>query len=95
METYNQTAFPPIKPFDSETTSVKNAHDTYDVYVNEEYIGKKILLTQTEDIEDIRDYLKVQGVENVATNLEGDHYVIETSEADRVKKIIEVYLQNR
>ncbi|OIJ13859.1 hypothetical protein BKP35_08770 [Anaerobacillus arseniciselenatis] len=95
METYNQTAFPPLGLYNSDALNLKNPHDTYDVYVNEEHIGKKILLTQADEIEDVGDFLKAQGIENVSTNLNGDHYVIKTDEAQRVKNIIDAYLKNR
>lgn len=95
MEPYNQTALPPLGLFNDDAFELKSEHDAYDVYVNEEYIGKKILMTQSEGIEDVGDFLKRQGIEDVSTNLTGDHYVIKTNEAERAKKVINAYLENR
>ncbi|WP_404331651.1 hypothetical protein [Mesobacillus maritimus] len=97
METYNQNGLPPIRPYGygSDTGQVKSAHDEIDVYVNDEFIGKKMLLTQTEDANDIGDFLKLQGVENVTTEINGDHYVIKSDNPERLKQVLEVYLQNR
>lgn len=97
METYNQTGLPPIKPYGYGTDigQVKGAHDEIDVYVNDEFIGKKMLLTQTEDAGDIVDFLKLQGVEDVTTELNGDHYVIKSNDPERLKQVLGVYLQNR
>ncbi len=95
MEPYNQNAFPPLGIYDSDVLDLKNAHDAYDIYVNDEFIGKKLVLTQSEEVGDVVDFLKVQGVQNVSTNLDGDHYVIKTEDAQRVKDIIAAYLKNR
>ncbi|RXJ02570.1 hypothetical protein DS745_06250 [Anaerobacillus alkaliphilus] len=95
METYNQNAFPPLGIYNHDSLELKNAHEAYDIYVNDEYIGKKLVLTQSEEIDDVVDFLKVQGVENVSTTLDGDHYVIKTENEQHVKDIIEAYLKNR
>ncbi|MEQ6391176.1 hypothetical protein RZN22_17975 [Bacillaceae bacterium S4-13-58] len=73
----------------------KNAHDRYDVYVNKSHVGQKVLLTQTEDVTDIKDYLDAKGFNGVEGYLDGDHYVIQTNdpaEAERIKDILSVYL---
>ncbi|SEN84839.1 hypothetical protein SAMN05192533_1238 [Mesobacillus persicus] len=93
MQTYNQNAFPPFRR-GPEAEPIKNAHDQYDVYVNEEYIGKKTLLTQSEEVEDIVDFLKVQGIEGVSTHLDGDHFVIKSEEPEHLKQILQTYLNN-
>lgn len=88
----------PFFPFfetTAEGDSLKNAHDAYDVYVNDEYIGKKVLLTQAEEIDDVLDFLKVQGVKDVSGRLDGDHYMIKSEDSEQVKNMIETYLQNR
>jgi len=97
METYNQNGLPPIKPYGYGTDmgQAKSAHDEIDVYVNDEFVGKKIFVTQNEDADDIVDFLKLQGVEGVTTELNGDHYVISSNNPERLKQVLEVYLQNR
>ncbi len=95
METYNQTAFPPFPDLRKESDILKEGHEAYDVYVNEEFVGKKVLLTQSEEIDDIVDFLKTQGVKNVSTNLEGDHFVINSEEPENLKQILKTYLQIR
>ncbi|WP_088105502.1 hypothetical protein [Halalkalibacter urbisdiaboli] len=81
--------------YDSDANEVKNSHDAYDVYVNEEYVGKKVLLTETEDVDDVVSFLNKQGIENIDHQLVGDHYVVKTDQADRVKEILDTYLKNR
>jgi ribonucleotide monophosphatase NagD (HAD superfamily) len=87
--------FPLFGLIDSESEAVKNAHDTYDVYVNEEYVGKKVLVTESEEVEDVVGFLKRHGVQHISAELEGDHYVIRSKDAEHVKHILEAYLQNR
>ncbi len=97
METYNQNGLPPLKPYGygTDMAQAKNAHDSYDVYVNDEYIGKKVLVTQNEEIHDIGDFLKLQEAEVVSTELDGDHYIIKSDNPERLKQVLETYLQNR
>ena len=97
METYNQNGLPPLKlyGFGTDMGQANNAHDSYDVYVNDEFVGKKMLVTQTEDVHDIGDFLKLQGVEEVTTELDGDHYIIKSDNPERLKQVLETYLQNR
>lgn len=93
MVPYDHDEFSLAKFFDADL--LKDEHDTFDVYVNEEYIGKKTLLTEAEEIDDVANYLKKQGLTQISTNLNGDHYVIKTEEGERVKQIIEAYLNIR
>jgi len=96
METYNQTAFPPLpNARGGSQYEVKNSSDSYDIYVNNEYVGKKVMVTQTEDLTDIMDFLKTQGVEDVNGKLDGDHYQITANDPEQVKDIMKVYLENR
>ncbi|GAE24548.1 hypothetical protein JCM9140_485 [Halalkalibacter wakoensis JCM 9140] len=89
--------FPLLGFFDTndDTTNIKEAHDSYDIYVNEEFIGKKVLLTQNEHVDDVVDFLKKQGVQNISGKLSGDHYSISSEESEHVKQILETYLNNR
>lgn len=95
METYNQNAFPPLGLFDQETFSLKGEHDVYDVFVNDVSVGKKLVITENDDVNSIVDFLKHQGVNNVSTDIHGDHYNIKAEDGERVKEIINAYIKNR
>ena len=75
----------------------KIEHDSYDVYVNKDYVGRKILLTQNESLKDISGYLKRQGFNNFSTEVQGNHVIIksEGAEADAIKRNLNVYLHIR
>ncbi|GAE30613.1 hypothetical protein [Halalkalibacter hemicellulosilyticus] len=89
--------FPIFGRFNASPQSIKNSHDTYDVYLEEDYIGKKELLTENDTIEDVLKFIESQGISDVEAHLKGDHYIIEahTKDLERVKAVIETYLQNR
>ncbi|WP_209124924.1 hypothetical protein [Alkalihalobacillus sp. BA299] len=77
--------------------SVKNAHDTYDIFVNRHFVGQKVLLTDNESLDDVLDFLQKQGVDNVTAHLDGDHYVIQSqSEKDieHITNVLSTYLDN-
>ncbi|MCL7749415.1 hypothetical protein [Halalkalibacter alkaliphilus] len=74
---------------------IKGEHDAYDIYVNEEFVGKKLLLTESENVVDVVSFLKQQGVQQVSAQLDGDHYIIRSEESERIKQILDAYLQNR
>lgn len=94
MQTYNQNAFPP-GIVEEEPLELKKAQDVYNIYVNGEYIGQKFLMTEAEKLDDLLDFLQKEGIEHVSAQLDGDHYIINTNESERVKQILQVYLQNR
>ncbi|RBW69189.1 hypothetical protein [Bacillus taeanensis] len=76
--------------------NIKNTHDSYDVYVNEDFVGKKVLVTQTEKVDDIMDFLKRQGFTNLNARLDGDHFVIETNDDQgSLKETLSTYLKIR
>ncbi|MFC0560959.1 hypothetical protein [Halalkalibacter alkalisediminis] len=81
-----------LSNFDSKT--LKETHDTYDIYVNNEFVGKKILLTQSENVNDVIGFLKKQGIQDVTATVNGDHYVIQSDDLEHVKQVLERYLQN-
>lgn len=80
-----------------EEEDIKNEHDTYDVYVDNDFVGKKILLTENDNINDVLDFVSSQGIKEVTARLNGDHYLIEANNEDieRTKKVISTYLENR
>lgn len=88
----------PFLAVSDEATELKNAHDTYDIFVNQEFVGKKSLLGENETIRDIESFLHQQGIEHFSTHLDGDHYVIEANnphEVQHLKDVLTTYLQNR
>jgi len=78
-----------------EDNETKIPHDSYDVYVNGDYVGKKTLLEQNEDISDLAKYLKNKGYFQVAEKLDGDHYYITTDKDQEIKELLGVYLNIR
>ncbi|KMM36548.1 hypothetical protein [Guptibacillus hwajinpoensis] len=88
--------FPIFYP--AEADSIKNAHDSYNVYVNDDYVGNKILFSHCEKIEDLSDYLNNKGFYNFQAEVEGDHYRLQMTEQDQgevVKDELHNYLHLR
>ncbi len=87
----------------ADPTNLKLSHDRYEVYVNGDFVGHKVLLTQSESIDDVAKYLKNNGYQGFSTNLDGDHYYIDVdgrgdngaNEADQIKNQLGVYLDIR
>ena len=71
--------------------------DSYRVYVNNDYVGSKVLYSQIEKIEDLNKYLKSQGFNDFNAKLEGNEYSIhsERTEAKHMKETLQVHLHNR
>jgi hypothetical protein len=69
--------------------------DRYEIYVNNDFVGYKILLNQSDSIEDVDDFLKQQGIKEFSGQLDGDHYYIQTNDANTVKDMLGVYCYNR
>ncbi|WP_456277386.1 hypothetical protein [Bacillus sp. AK128] len=81
-----------------ENTDMKLNHDRYDVYVNGEFVGNKVLLTQSEDITDVNDFLKTQGFKGFEGRLDGDHYelhVADEQSSNEMREALQIYLQIR
>lgn len=72
-------------------------HDAYRVYVNNDYVGNKVLLAQNEKIEDLEKYLKNKGFQNFSTKLVGSEYMIYPEEGDshNMKNTLQVYLNTK
>lgn len=77
--------------------SSKISHDTYKVFVNNDYVGEKVLFAQNEKIEDLEKYLKNKGFENFSTKLIGNQYVINPSEDELydMKNTLNIYLRTK
>jgi hypothetical protein len=79
---------------DSEANT-KLSEDRYEIYVNNDFIGYKSLLNASDDLSDVDDFLKSQGINEFQSQLNGDHYHISASETERIKDVLNVYCQNR
>lgn len=80
------------------STDTKLNHDRYDVYVNGEFVGNKTLLTQSESISDVNDFLQTQGYQNFEAKLDGDHYEFQVDDNEAssgMKEALQIYLQSR
>lgn len=77
---------------------VKLHHDTYRVYVNHDFVGQKILLSESEQISDIDGYLHGRGFKEFDAQQNGDRYLIaidDKNEEKRMKENLHVYLRIR
>lgn len=75
---------------------VKLNEDQYDVYVNDDLIGQKSLKNQGENLSDIDDFLKQQGITDFTASLDGDHYTIKTDGSnEEITGALHVYFNNR
>ncbi|ADU32366.1 hypothetical protein [Evansella cellulosilytica] len=83
---------------DDDQHDMKLNHDSYDVYVEDHYVGKHTMLVQKEDATAITDFLKKQGFTNANLEVDGDHIVVHSQsveESKEMEKAIKVFLQNR
>lgn len=80
---------------DSQNNTKLN-EDSYEVLVNNDFVGHKTLKSAGEKLSDIDDFLKVQGIDNFSSTLSGDHYLIETNgDFERLKNALSIYFENR
>ncbi|MFA6939430.1 MAG: hypothetical protein WCQ54_00390 [Clostridiaceae bacterium] len=73
-------------------------HDSYDVYVNDDFVGRKVLYAESEDISTISDYLSSNGYGDFTYTEDGNKFIIEDfdeEEADKMKNQLETYLNIR
>jgi hypothetical protein len=85
-------------PFvDTDENEVKLSHDRYEVYVNGDFVGYKTLFGSNEDVVDVEQFLQNQGFSQIEAKVDGDHYEIhaDRDEEEKVKKVLEMYLQQR
>jgi hypothetical protein len=77
-------------------SGVKLNEDQYEVYVNGNFVGRKTLKTQGEDLSDIEDFLRNQGFSDFITSVDGDHYSIHVDyQDDDISNALSVYFNNR
>jgi hypothetical protein len=78
------------------SSDVKLTEDQYEVYVNGNFVGRKTLKTQGEDLSDIDDFLRNQGFSDFTTSVDGDHYSIHVDhQDDDLSNALSVYFNNR
>ena len=82
---------------DDKNESIIN-HDSYEVYVNGDYVGNKDLIAQGEEISDIDKHLQLEGFKSFDEEVMGNHVDIKTNDleqASRIKQNLNVYLRIR
>lgn len=82
----------------SDSQNLKSMHEHYDVYVNGDFIGEKVLVTPSEGIDDVSAYLRRCHFDDFTTDLDGDHYHIYADEpdvAESIKGQLQAYLRTR
>jgi hypothetical protein len=96
---FNSTGIYPffLNSVQLDDNKTKLAHDSYDVYVNNDFVGRKELVTQTENPKDVEGYLKGQGFHNFNTSVNGGSILIKSDneEAESIKRNLNVYLKIR
>ncbi|WP_102263847.1 hypothetical protein [Mesobacillus jeotgali] len=79
-----------------QENQVKLNEDQYEVFVNDDFIGQKSLKNQGENLSDIDDFLKQQGISDFTASLDGDHYKIKTDGSnEEITGALKVYFNNR
>jgi hypothetical protein len=78
-----------------ENNETKLSEDRYEIYVNNDFVGYKTLYNATDNLSDVDDFVRNQGIQHFRSQLEGDHYYIETEDQVRAKDVLHVYCQNR
>ncbi|ESU30904.1 hypothetical protein G3A_19770 [Bacillus sp. 17376] len=79
-----------------QENQVKLNEDKYDVFVNDDFVGQKSLKDQGENLSDIDDFLRQQGISDFTASLDGDHYKIKTDGSNaEIAGALNVYFNNR
>lgn len=79
----------------SDNGTAKLSEDRYEIYVNDDFVGYKSLHNVSDQLSDVDDFLKSQGIQGFQSLLEGDHYYISGENTERLKDVLSVYCQNR
>lgn len=72
-------------------------NDRYEVYVNQDFIGQKKIYSPIENIFDLEDFLREQGISDFQFQLDGNHfYITEITPLQEAyaKEMLHIYLQN-
>lgn len=84
---------------ENNNQSAKISHDVYHVYVNGDYVGDKISLTQGDGgWQAIDDYLKSRDFENYEVIQDGDRIYVEVrdeTQIDNIRNHLKVYTEIR
>jgi hypothetical protein len=92
----NVTPFIPVNHEMESDAGIKLNEDQYDIYVNGDLVGQKTLKNAGENLSDIDDFLRNQGIKKFTTSLNGDHYVIQTDQDNTdITDALSVYFNNR
>lgn len=94
----NSSGIPFFAGINDEKNEGKINHDSYEVYVNGDYVGNKSLITQGEEISDIDKHLQLDGFKSFDEKVMGNHVDIKTNDleqAKRIKQNLNVYLSIR
>jgi hypothetical protein len=85
-----------LRNIDSDI-GTKISHDRYEVYVNGDFIGHKMMLTKAEDITDVNDFLRSNGFTRFTAYLNGDQYHLkaENHQSKEMMNALNIYLMNR
>lgn len=80
-----------------EVDGMKMEHETYHVYVNNDFIGDKEIITQNDDVFNLEKYLKNEGFHKFDTKLEGNRFYIhsDATESRKMKDTLNVHLHIR
>lgn len=88
--------YPGVLVEDNEGREIDSeSHKFYNVFVNGDFVGRKILLAQNESITDMSSYLIQNNFSGFSTTVGGnDYYIIEPDNvmAKQMKKQLDVYL---
>jgi hypothetical protein len=88
----------PFFLFGRSDTDVKEEHERYDVYVNGDFVGHKILIAQNDNISMVEEHLKENGFNQFESKVEGDHFNLTVKDPDLerdIKENLNLYLQIR
>lgn len=81
---------------EGDNQNIKSSHDDYRVFVNGDYIGKKVLISENEKPEDLDKYLVSQGFTNFSTEVNGGNLIIHCdNNIDEIENILGSYLSIR
>lgn len=96
---FNVLYFPSVLVEDNEGREIGgNNHEFYNVFVNGDFIGRRILLEQNDKIGDMSSYLSQNNFSGFSTTIDGNNYYILEPDSDmskQMKKQLDVYLNIR
>lgn len=94
----NNSMLPGVIISTSEDHYDVNSYDFFTVYVNGDYMGKKLLLSQSDKISDTVEYLHKNSFNNFTSKIDGNSLYInndDLKESKHIKDTLHVYLNIR